>query len=145
MYVVQLKLYTYSNGSEITTLFTFDPLTGRDSYDYDRESTRSASRRLRRRPYARQEVRTLTLASGFLLNETNLRNLKRLFDAHRIQWLRTVGGKPVWVDYDLDAEESMEFERVEDIDPLRRITFKLVQSNATWYTDFENTAVDIAF
>ena len=139
--MIQLRLYTFdTKGNEIKTLFSFEPLTDRDSYDYDRESTRSATRRLRRRPFARQEVREITLAAGFLLDPDNMRNLKRMYDAHKIEWLKSINKKEVWIEYDLDVEGMMTFERVEDIDPLRRITFKLEQSEPIWFTDFENAA-----
>jgi hypothetical protein len=142
--LVQLRLSTFdAKGNVLLTKFSFTPLTDRDSYDYDRESTRSVGRTLNRRPYARQESRALTLAAGFLLNSINLRNIKRLFDAHKIEWLKMVGGKQTWVEYTLDAEETMAFERVDDIDPLRRITITLVQAAPIWFTDFENNAVAV--
>lgn len=143
--MVKLRLWTYdATGKGMSTLFSFSPLNDRDSYDYDRESTRSVGRQLNRRPFARQEVRALTLPAGFLLDIGNLRNVLRLFDAHKIEWERTVGGKPQWVEYALDAGDTLTFERVDEIDPLRRITITLVQQQATWYTDFENKAVAIA-
>ena len=137
---VKLRLSTYdTSGNVILTLFTFTPLTDQDAYDYDRESTQSASRTLNRRPYARQEVRTLTLAAGFLLVTANLRNVQRLFDAHKIEWQRTVNGLLQWVEYTLDAGEMLAFDRVDNIDALRRITIVLRQAVPIWFSDFENT------
>lgn len=142
--MVNLRLWTFdATGKEISTLFSFTPLTDRDSYDYDREATRAAGRTLNRRPYARQEVRDLVLPAGFLLDAKNLRNVQRLFDAHKIEWQRTVNGKLTWVEYTLDAQEAMTFERVDDIDMLRRITITLTQTAPIWYTDFENVKVAV--
>jgi hypothetical protein len=139
---VPLRLSTYDTGGNvILTLFTFTPLRDQDGYSYDRENTQSAARTLNRRPYARQEIRTLTLAAGFLLNAANLRNVQRLYDAHKIEWQRLVNGKESWVEFSLDATGDQTFERVEDIDPLRRITITLVQAAPIWFTDFENSKV----
>lgn len=142
--MVNLRLWTFdTTGKEMSTLFSFTPLTDRDSYDYDRESTRATGRELNRRPYARQEVRTLTLPAGFLLTQKNLRNVQRLYDAHKIEWYRTVNGTETWVEYTLDAPDVMTFERVDDIDMLRRITITLTQTKPIWYTDFENAKVAV--
>lgn len=143
--MVQLRLYTYDgNGREIKTPFTFDPLKVRQPRDYDREATRSATRRLNRRAFARQDVREITIPAGFLMTDANKRNLMRLYDAHKIEWLRSVGGKLLWVEYDLDVEGVITPELVEDFDPLERHTIKLVQSKATWFTDFENKAQEVS-
>ncbi len=142
--MIQLRLTTFDGkGNEIKTLFSFEPLTDLDSYDYDRETTRAAGRELNRRPYARQEERTITLPAGFLLSPVNLRNVQRLFDAHKIEWSRTVNGKQTWVEYSLDAQDKLTFERVDNVSALRRVTFTLVQTEPIWYTDFENTKVQV--
>jgi hypothetical protein len=142
--MINLRLWTYDTaGKEMSTLFSFTPLTDRDSYDYDRESTRGVGRELNRRPYARQEVRELVLPAGFLLDPKNLRNVQRLFDAHKIEWQRTVNSKLTWVEYTLDAGEQLTFDRLDDVDALRRVTISLVQKEPVWFTDFENTKVAV--
>lgn len=139
MDLIQLMLYTYADGKEVKHLWSFTPLRNvLVGPTFAREATTGGSNQLRRRAYNRQEVRQVTLPAGLLLNDSQFDNLNRLLNAHKIEWLRSVGGKNKWIEFTLDVEAAIEYETVEDIDRLIRYSFKLVQSDPVWFTDFES-------
>lgn len=102
-----------------------------------RETGVAGSGRLRRRPYDERELREITTPAGLLIDDEQFAMLKRLYRAHKIEWQRELGGKRTWIEYDVDVEEAIEPDLLEEIDRLERYTFKLVQSDAQWFTDFE--------
>jgi hypothetical protein len=140
--MITLRLYSYSpEGDEVKTDWSFEPLHDLDGLDYDRESDQSTSGTKRRRPFARREVREITLGAGTLLIPKHQRGLQAMLDAHKIEWQRQVNGKTTWVEFVADLEGSIRYERVDEIDPLKRFTFTLEQAKSIPFTKFNDPKV----
>jgi hypothetical protein len=108
-----------------------------------RESGNDGEGRARRRPLNIRDAFTLKIPAGLLLNDIQFRRFLRFLLAHKIEVQRTIGGKLQWVEYDLDADSNLpDPDHPEDIDRLRSYSLKLVQADATWYTDFEGVIND---
>lgn len=140
---IALRLTTFKDGAEIQTAWTFTPLRRMRSYPMARESGNDGEGRARRRPLNIRDAFTLKIPAGLLLNDIQFRRFLRFLLAHKIEVQRTIGGKLQWVEYDLDADSNLpDPDHPEDIDRLRSYSLKLVQADATWYTDFEGVIND---
>jgi len=137
--MVRLKLYTYDKeGKEQVSLWSFEELDNELYLPYDREDGKGADGDLWRTPYAKREARTITIGAGTLRREAHRRNFVHLCDAHKVEWLRMVGGKPTWVRFTADLPPEIRFESVNDIRPLKRYKFNLIQSIGLKDTEFND-------
>lgn len=145
MNTVKLRLYTYKpDGTEKKTDWSFVPANYRPALVYDRESDTAVTGRLCRRPYSEQLAREITLGAGLLLSDFHWLNFLRLLRSHKIEMEMLVGGKPGWVEFDLDVEGKIDFEFIEESDRHKKRKVRLVQSDPLYYTDFENAEKHIA-
>jgi hypothetical protein len=143
--LVELRLYTFDQwGNEVKHDWSFTPLIDEDGYDIYRESEESSAGEPRRRPFDEREVREITLGAGLLRNDDAWASFKRLLRAHRITWKRKVGSTEKWLEYALDEDAKVRFERVKDITRLRRKKITLIQVQSITFTQFERKDSQLA-
>jgi hypothetical protein len=136
---IKLRLSTWKDGAELTTFWTFTPLSMPRAYVQARESTADGSGRARRRPLNIADALQLKIPAGLLLDDSNFRQFLRLLMAHKIELQQSVAGQLVWNEYDLDVSGALpDPSHPENVDRLRSYTLKLVQSEPVWYDTFED-------
>jgi hypothetical protein len=137
MNIVQLRLWTFKKGLEVSNLWAFTPLDDRDGLLYGRESNAGVGGRLRRRPFREQIYHKLTVGAGTLRVPEHMTSFKRLLRSHKVEWNQPINGKDNWVEFSLDVDPDIVFDVLEDISSLRRYTFKLVLAEPLGFDKFE--------
>lgn len=139
--MLELRLTTYRSATngEQQTIWQFTPFRDRELPPvYQRDTRADAEGKLRRRPYAEQRVRLITLGPDLISLSGNAKdNFLRFQRAHKWEFSEIVNGKRVWTEWTPDLPTQIEIELLEDIDDLMLAELRFIEKKPrhfnTWY------------
>ncbi len=116
------------DGKERQVEWSFEETKNRPGILYTRDAEREAGGRFRREAYFEQEVITIQVPAGVLQMPKHYEKFRQFCRCGSVELLIQRLPKEKWVKYTPDLPNGeLEFEFVDDLDPLITVTIKLIE------------------